>query len=233
MRKLKTLGSALVVALVLVTCADYVGYAATGSSFILGRSNSATKVTGLARTTTGPALNLHTAAASNPPFVTNATGKVVNLNADRLDGFDSSAMVNKTLVFSTPLSASSVTQFTVTLHSVPAGKYLFNSDGFIYTATTDPHACYLTVPSTGQSVYEWFPADTSGGFIMPNGTGFVTVPTAQDLTYQCYDNNGNPGNYTSYSAQPLQLMLTPMSQVTTTTPGVARVAGTRPRAATR
>ena len=93
MRKLKTLGSALVIALVLVTCADYVSFAATGKSLILGKANYANRATSLSRSTSGAALKLHTASSSNAPFATNAKGKVANLNADKLDGLDSSALV--------------------------------------------------------------------------------------------------------------------------------------------
>lgn len=228
MRKLKTLGSALVVALVLVTCADYVSFAATGKSLILGRANYATKITSLSRSTSGAALKLHTASTSNAPFTTNAKGKVANLNADRLDGLDSSALVNKALVFTTSVNVPSATSITVTLPNVPAGKYLFNSDGFIYTTMTNGHGCYLYVPSTSQYIYEWFPAEADN-FFMPNGSGFVKVPTSQDLTYRCYDNGGATANWVSLAAQPLQVILTPVSQVGSSAPTAARMTGTGAR----
>jgi len=89
MRRLKTLASALVVALVVIAALDYTASAATGGKFILGHLNKAGKQTVLKRTKSGPALGLTTKSASAAPFTTNATGKVANLNADKLDGVDS------------------------------------------------------------------------------------------------------------------------------------------------
>jgi hypothetical protein len=86
MRTLKTLGSALLMALVLVMGIDYVSFAATGDSFILGKINHANAVTTLDRTTDGPALKLSTNNNGAAPFITNAKGKVTHLNADEVDG---------------------------------------------------------------------------------------------------------------------------------------------------
>jgi hypothetical protein len=81
-------------------------YAATGGNFILGQSNSADAVTSLARTganagkglqvsntstTTGAtALGLNV-ASGHAPFTVNSGTKVANLNADELDGLNSTA----------------------------------------------------------------------------------------------------------------------------------------------
>lgn len=89
MHRIKTLASALVVALVVIAALDYTASAATGGKFILGQLNKAGKQTVLKRTKPGPALGLTTKSSSNAPFTTNATGKVANLNADKLDGMDS------------------------------------------------------------------------------------------------------------------------------------------------
>lgn len=68
-------------------------YAATGGTFVLGHTNKAGTVSTLQRTTTnGAALRVLTRQSSNPPFAVNGTGKVANLNADRLDGLDSTAL---------------------------------------------------------------------------------------------------------------------------------------------
>lgn len=78
--------------------------AATGGSLILGKSNSASSQTSLSapvagralqvtNTSTGAgatALGLKT-ASGHPPFTVNSGAKVTNLNADKLDGFDSTA----------------------------------------------------------------------------------------------------------------------------------------------
>lgn len=81
-----------------------VGYAANGGSFLLGLINSATQRTFLGANFNGTAMqvsNTSTGAAAtaltlsvavgHPPLKVNSTTKVANLNADRLDGVDSSA----------------------------------------------------------------------------------------------------------------------------------------------
>src|SRR5262245_56629203 len=83
-----------------------VGVAATGGTFILGHSNSANKTSGLASgVTTGPTLLVENsggkpAARFNTgsgvePFVLNNGTKVANLNADKLDGIDSTGFLSK------------------------------------------------------------------------------------------------------------------------------------------
>jgi hypothetical protein len=82
-------------------------YAATGGNFILGQSNTAGSTTALSSGTTGPALkatNTNTAAGAtalglnvpsgHTPFTVNSGTKVTNLNADKLDGLDSTQLVS-------------------------------------------------------------------------------------------------------------------------------------------
>jgi hypothetical protein len=78
-------------------------YAATGGNFILGRANSANKTTALTGSpTSGAALSVTNATSGQPaaafhttgtaqPFSVNSTTKVTNLDADLLDGLDSTA----------------------------------------------------------------------------------------------------------------------------------------------
>ena len=76
-------------------------YAATGGNFILGKSNSASSTTSLSATpASGSALSVTNATSGLPaaafkvttaaPFTVNSKTKVTNLNADLLDGLDSS-----------------------------------------------------------------------------------------------------------------------------------------------
>jgi hypothetical protein len=83
-------------------------YAATGGNFILGNPNSASSTTSLTRTgtnagkglqvtntstTTGAtALGLNV-ASGHAPFTVNSGTKVANLNADKLDGLDSTGFM--------------------------------------------------------------------------------------------------------------------------------------------
>jgi hypothetical protein len=77
----------VVVALTLATITP--AFAANGGNFLLGRSNTASAVTSLIKSGVGPALQL-VVPAGQPPMVVNATaGKATNLNADKLDGKDS------------------------------------------------------------------------------------------------------------------------------------------------
>ena len=67
-----------------------VGYAATGGSFVLGHANQANQVSVL-KGTAGTPLALH-APAGSAPLRVNSGVKVANLNADKIDGLDSSAL---------------------------------------------------------------------------------------------------------------------------------------------
>src|SRR6476659_978851 len=79
-------------------------YAATGGNFILGKANTASAQTGLASTNAGRVLSITQKStgtgatalglvvpAGKPPMTVNSGTKVANLNADRLDGIDSTA----------------------------------------------------------------------------------------------------------------------------------------------
>ncbi len=66
--------------------------AATGGNFILGRANGAGAPTTLKNNGFGPTLSLPAARTGQPPLAVSAgSGKVGNLNVDKLDGLDSSA----------------------------------------------------------------------------------------------------------------------------------------------
>src|SRR4051812_32629136 len=94
---------AMVVALVaLAVSLSGTAIAANGGNVILGKANTATAQTGLTANRAGKALQITntstgtgatplglTSAAGQPPFTTNSATKVANLNADLLDGVDS------------------------------------------------------------------------------------------------------------------------------------------------
>src|SRR6478736_1159798 len=80
-------------------------WAATGGNFILGQANNATTQTGLTANFAGKTLQLTntstatgatplglTPGAGRPPLVTPSSTKVTNLNADKLDGLDSTQL---------------------------------------------------------------------------------------------------------------------------------------------
>ena len=96
MRLKSTLG-ALGIAVAMVVGLDYMAFAATGGSFILGNSNTASTVTSLTRTSNGTTLALN-AQPGQQPLKVNSTVKATNLNADLLDGLDSSRFATRTRV---------------------------------------------------------------------------------------------------------------------------------------
>jgi hypothetical protein len=105
------LGSHLSYANVMATIAVFMAiggttYAATGGNFILGNPNSATSTTALSAPIAGKALQVTNTstgagatglglnvASGHPPFTVNSGTKVANLNADKLDGTDSTGFI--------------------------------------------------------------------------------------------------------------------------------------------
>jgi hypothetical protein len=65
-------------------------YAATGGTLILGHTNQANATTTVQNTGSGPAVKFSTAKSSTAPFSVGNTTKVVNLNADQVDGMSAS-----------------------------------------------------------------------------------------------------------------------------------------------
>src|SRR6185503_17846386 len=87
------------------------GYSATGGTFILGQSNTASTQTRLVTPLSGAAFridNTSTAASATgmaivtngarPPFAVTSSVKVSRLNADKLDGLDSTQFASKLVV---------------------------------------------------------------------------------------------------------------------------------------
>ena len=93
MSRWKTLLTVIGAVTVLVLAGNTVAFAATGHALVLGKRNAADKITTLKRTSAGSALNLKTTSSSTAPLTVNGTGKVVNLNADQVDGLDATAFV--------------------------------------------------------------------------------------------------------------------------------------------
>jgi hypothetical protein len=84
-------GLSVIAALVLGVASTALG--ADGKSFLLGRTNLATAVTTLAKQGVGPALSLR--VDSGPPLAVNSSAKVSGLNADTVDGRDSTDFAEK------------------------------------------------------------------------------------------------------------------------------------------
>ncbi len=119
-------------------------YAATGGKFIIGKANSETSTTTLSNSR-GTALALNSKAGT-PPLKVNRTTKVPNLNADRLDGKDSTAFALSSATLGTVTGVGSPTDFDddgtddaiVATAQCPAGSQLTGggaedgtSDGYV------------------------------------------------------------------------------------------------------
>lgn len=76
----------------LVVGIDAVSYAATGKAFLLGGTNSASKVTTIKNTGAGAVLSLQTKSTGSAPLVTNGRGLVKNFNAEMVGGMSANQL---------------------------------------------------------------------------------------------------------------------------------------------
>jgi hypothetical protein len=170
----------LVIMLALVLGIASTAFGANGGNFILGQLNKATAITQLAGNVSGgPALrvnNPNTAAGSralqlgvaqgNPPLTVNANaGKATNLDADKLDGLDSSDLKPLTANI-LPGGSDYFSADVVSSSKLRTGVYLVTFDRDLYwdcqrvATLTDPNGGYLPVDSSngvGGEVYTALP----------------------------------------------------------------------------
>lgn len=133
--------------------------AATGGTFVLGRGNTATTQTALSNTGAGPVLSLSARTGQAPLAVGASAGKATNLNADKLDGLDSTQLVRQ----GSPINASALGGTTAAgfvqtnqLSSLQrritgtcaAGQAVtaIASDGTVSCAPTDPQPVATSAP---------------------------------------------------------------------------------------
>ena len=142
MQRLRISPSLVISVLALFIALGGTAVAATGGNFILGNANSAGAKTTLTATNPGPALALSNTttntgatalnlnvAPGHPPFTTNSTTAVKNLNADKVDGLDAAQL--KTHV---DLAWTSVGPFTnaQTTFTTNGGPLLVTLNGSAY-----------------------------------------------------------------------------------------------------
>lgn len=112
-------------------------YAATGGTFVLGRSNSATTVTTLTNST-GTALYLKSKSGT-PALKVGNTVKVPLLNADKLDGFEATAFARTNATFAVVMGGApevanfygndDVNDSAFSIATCPAGTVLVSGGG--------------------------------------------------------------------------------------------------------
>lgn len=213
MRHLKTVLSVLGAVTVLVLAANTVALAATGQALILGKSNSANTYTALTRTTSGTALKLQTASSSNAPLTVNGKGKVTNLNADRLDGLDSTTLRNRSLVFTAAqFSGKPVARYTLPL---PSGSYVISYTTYFLEAPAGGVECYLIQDNTtGEDLYTGWSAlvhTLASGFDPSlTGSGLVTKSATSQVRLQC---NAAGAWSTGGTDTPIRIVATPTELV--------------------
>lgn len=211
MRTLKTLGSALVVTLVLVMSVDYAASAATGHPFLLGKINKANKATTVKRTTPGPALNLLTKSSGAAPLAVNGRGKVVNLNADKVDGADASVLRTRSYVWHSSFSNRSWVAFKLPL---PPGSYLVSYSSVFgglgisslecRVAEADPNG-----PDRRTAQSSMYNGDTTFYPAM-SGSGFVTKTPGNTIEVEC-STNGH--TFSTPVNDPFEIVATPTTVV--------------------
>jgi hypothetical protein len=227
MRHFKTILTVIGAVTVLVLAANTAAFAATGGKFVLGHKNKASKVSTLKRTTNGPALNLVTKSSSSAPFTANGLGKVTNLNADRVDGYDSSQMLNSTMTFTKSLNLlAPATSFGLTSSTIPAGTYLVTGSAWVYGPSAAAGIeCQIDGTGTSTARWSWLPGNPDG-YYTPDLTGLITLTGAQTVQFECH--SGPSYNWQTFNGAPLQLTLTKVAAPVTGTatrvaPGADRV----------
>lgn len=211
MRTFKTLGSAIVVTLVLVMSLDYAASAATGHPFILGKVNKANKATAVKRTTAGPALSLTTRSAADAPFAVNGHGTVVNLNADSVDGNDASALRTHSYVWHSTFAGRTWVSFVLPL---PPGSYLVTYSSLfgglgvssLECAVVEANPSSLDRFTARSAIYN---GDTT---FTPSltGAGMVTKAAGGNISVTC-GTNGHP--FSTSASSPFEIVATPTTVV--------------------
>jgi hypothetical protein len=158
-------------------------YAATGGTLILGHTNTADKPTTLKNAGSGSALRLATHSASTPPLAVSNGTKIVNLNADMLDGLHASSLQRKLpsrLTF-TPLTL--INGWTGNCYGGGAPGIALDPSGVVHfqgeMCNGGTSTLAFVLPAQFRpSQFEWLTADQFGaatGRIIINTNGNVTV----------------------------------------------------------
>ena len=207
MRSLKSVVSAAAIALMLVVSIDYIAFAATGKSLILGKSNSANKVTKLTRTTSGPAMQFNVKGGTGAPIKVNSKGRVGKLNADMVDSKHASDLGVNTSIYTFNTDFASASTFSYTVPSVPAGSYLVTFDGWIY----GPSGAELHCGVGNGHLWDRVPAIAGNIHFPLSSSGVVTKATTGDFVVTCFSDT-TTGAWTDYD----DVQIT-MTQITTPT----------------
>ena len=228
MRHLKTSLAVLGGVTVLVLAGNTVAMAATGQNFLLGKGNNANAQTTLARTTAGTVLSLRGTSLSGTPLAVNGRGKVTNLNADTIDGYDSTVLRDKTYLYTREISAANATtSYEVPLTGLPVGTYEIGYSAYANgtLAEGDTITCYLD-QLQGVNSLRFVGEDRSyaigGNRPSVSGSGVLAISGTQTVSLIC---DATFAFYT-YASEPIQVYANP----TTIVGGSSNLRVTAPKA---
>jgi len=221
MRYLKTTLTVIGAVTVLVLAGNTVALAATGHSLLLGKSNSADTYTSLTRTTSGTVLSLKSASSTNSPLSVNGKGKVANLNADTVDGIDSTKLQTRTTIYSVP-ATSGVSSFNLSLPALATpGKYhvTFSIIASMSSAGATLNCDFIKPGDTNDYKVISY-GSVFLNYSTSNGSGFIDTAAAQRV-FHCFTSSGtttvNPDSPGS------QITVTRVDSLTSATATAARV----------
>jgi hypothetical protein len=211
---IKSALSAIAVAGMLVVTADYATQAATGGSFLLGRSNSANQSTRLTNTGTGPVLKLSTThPGTRAPLGVNSSVRVANLNADKVDGKHASQLGVNTRVYRQAVHVEGVSQFDIVVPNVAAGKYLVTYGAWLYVLTSNTDGwCWVDKGSSDFVTASAQAGSNGAGHALPNGAGIVRLTTSGSIRVHC--DYAAPVTADSFAGAPMEIVLTKISSQT-------------------
>lgn len=148
MRSYRRVLAVVAAAALMLVGVDAIAYSATGGSVILGKVNKAGAPTTIRNTGTGPAMSFLTRATA-PPFAVSSTSRVRRLNADMVDGWNSSELISQAFVLTDDDTTTVHTSPGVvySLEQLQAGRYLVTWQAELSaTETSDRVFCGLAPP---------------------------------------------------------------------------------------
>ena len=191
-------------------------YAATGGNFILGKSNTASSTSTLSAPIADKALTVTNdsskagatalglnVAKGHPPFRVNSGAKVANLNADKLDGYDSTAL--RTTAYTWTKSVpSAVPDLELNIPLGP-GTYVIGYDAYMIGggSTGSVAGCYFWRHRGTDYVYygETRYATVTSNAVGASGSSSVSLVAGDELRLYCYA----PTNWTTDPTQPIHV----------------------------
>jgi hypothetical protein len=195
-RALRRVSPSMAVALLaLFVALGGVGYSATGGTFILGQANTATSQSTLSAATAGKTLvltNTDPSATSkalalnvpsgHAPFEVNSSAKVGNLNADKLDGLDSTAFARLGVAQSAGAgSAAGVIDVTnIASGNGAVGRTADGGGSGVYGQNMSTGGYGVAGRANGLGAYGIYGDNTGGGF-----AGYFTGDTFIGGTLTC------------------------------------------------